>query len=192
VTGGWFLCAVLLGAPAVSLIGGYYVADLTGSGTLVATIVGLAMFGAVLVANVLGLRVSAAFQLGLASVLVVVMAVAITVALPSRGGHNWTPFAPHGWWAVGTAANILIWLFLGWEAVAQLAGDFRRPEVDLPKAMGLAFAVVVVMLVLRRSWVTHDDAVALDPNDRRPRDLVVRACADPEPVEAARAANAER
>ena len=48
VTGGWFLAAVLLGAPAVSLIGGYYVADLTGSGTAVAAAVGLAMFGVVL------------------------------------------------------------------------------------------------------------------------------------------------
>jgi amino acid efflux transporter len=145
VTGAWFLCAVLLGGPAVSLIGGYYVADLTGSGTLVATLVGLAMFGTVIAANMLGLRVSSGFQLGLASVLVVVMAIAITVALPSRGGHNWTPFAPHGWWAVGTAANILIWLFLGWEAVAQLVGDFRRPEVDLPRAMALAFGLVTVL-----------------------------------------------
>jgi amino acid efflux transporter len=145
VTGAWFLCAVLLGGPAVSLIGGYYVADLTGSGTLVATLVGLAMFGTVIVANMLGLRVSSSFQLGLASVLVVVMAVTITVALPSRGGHNWTPFAPHGWWAVGTAANILIWLFIGWEAVAQLVGDFRRPAVDLPRAMALAFGLVTVL-----------------------------------------------
>ena len=145
VTGGWFLCAVLLGGPAVSLIGGYYVADLTGSGTLVATLVGLAMFGTVMLANVLGLRVSSSFQLGLASVLVVVVAVAISVALPSRGGHNWTPFAPHGWWAVGTAANILIWLFVGWEAVAQMVGDFRRPEVDLPRAMAVAFGVVTVL-----------------------------------------------
>ncbi len=145
VTGAWFLCAVLLGGPAVSLIGGYYVADLTGSGTLVATLVGLAMFGTVMVANVLGLRVSSGFQLVLASVLIVVMAIAITVALPSRGGHNWTPFAPHGWWAVGTSANILIWLFVGWEAVAQMVGDFRRPEIDLPRAMALAFALVTVL-----------------------------------------------
>src|SRR5438874_2987726 len=40
VTGAWFLTAVMIGAPAVSLIGGYYVADLTGSGTSVATTVG--------------------------------------------------------------------------------------------------------------------------------------------------------
>jgi amino acid efflux transporter len=145
VAGAWFLSAVLIGGPAVSLIGGYYVADLTGSGTLVATLVGLAMFGAVMLANVLGLRVSSGFQLVLASILVVVVAVAISFALPSRGGHNWTPFAPHGWWAVGTAANLLIWLFLGWEAVAQLVGEFRRPEVDLPRAMALAFGVVTLL-----------------------------------------------
>ena len=147
VTGCWFLVAVMIGAPAVSLIGGYYVADLTGSGTTVATIVGLAMFGTVLVANLFGLRISSGFQLALSSVLVVVMAAAISTALPSRAGDNWTPFAPHGWSAVGTAANILVWLFVGWEAVAQLAGDFRRPAIDLPRAMALAFAVVTVVYI---------------------------------------------
>src|SRR5947208_5621069 len=55
VTGGWFLTAVMIGAPAVSLIGGYYVADLTGSGSTVATLVGLAMFATVVLANVFGL-----------------------------------------------------------------------------------------------------------------------------------------
>ncbi|MFL5927168.1 MAG: APC family permease [Gaiellaceae bacterium] len=147
ITGGWFLTAVFLGAPAVALIGGYYVADLTGSGTPVAAAVGLAMFGAVLAANAFGLRVSSGFQLGLSSVLIVVMAIAVAVALPSRGGHNWQPFAPHGWWAIGTAANILVWLFVGWEAVAQMAGDFKKPDRDLPRAMALAFALVSVLYI---------------------------------------------
>jgi amino acid efflux transporter len=105
------------------------------------------MFATVMIANLFGLRVSSGFQLALSSVLIVVMAVAITVALPSHGGRNWTPFAPHGIWAIGTAANILVWLFIGWEAVAQLAGDFRRPARDLPRAMGLAFAVVSVLYI---------------------------------------------
>ena len=105
------------------------------------------MFATVLAANAFGLRVSSGFQLGLSAVLITVMAIAIAVALPSKGGDNWTPFAPHGWWAVGTAANILVWLFVGWEAVAQLAGDFRRPEVDLPRAMALAFGIVTVLYI---------------------------------------------
>jgi amino acid efflux transporter len=147
VTGGWFLAAVLLGAPTVSLIGGYYVADLTGSGTAVASLVGLGMFVTVVTANIFGLRVSSGLQLALAAVLVVVLAIALAMALPSRAGDNWTPFTPHGWWAVGTATNILVWLFVGWEAVAQLAGDFRRPAADLPRAIGLAFTVVTLIYV---------------------------------------------
>src|SRR4029077_10401136 len=37
--------------------------------------------------------------------------------------------------------------FFGWEAMAQLAGDFRDPSRDLPRAMALAFAVVAVLYV---------------------------------------------
>ena len=147
VTGGWFVAAVIVGAPAVALIGGYYVADLTGSGTAVAVVTGLLMYGVVLVMNAAGLRLSSAVQLGLSAMLVVVLAVAIAVALPARGGEHWAPFAPHGWLAVGTAANILVWQFFGWEAVAQLAGDFRRPHIDLPRAMAVAFAVIAILYI---------------------------------------------
>jgi amino acid efflux transporter len=145
VTGAWFMTAVVFGGPAVALIGGYYVADLTSSGTGVAVAVGLAMYAVVLSANAAGLRLSSGFQLVFSAVLVGVVAVAIGVALPTRATQHWTPFAPHGWWAVGTAANILIWLFIGWEAMAQLAGDFRDPARELPRAMALAFAVITVL-----------------------------------------------
>jgi amino acid efflux transporter len=145
VTGACFMAAVVIGGPAVALIGGYYVADLTGSGTAVAVAVGLGMYGVVLLANTFGLRVSSGFQVGLSAVLVLVVAVAVGVALPTHATHNWTPFAPHGWWAVGTAANILMWLFIGWEAMAQLAGDFDHPARDLPRAMALAFVVVAAL-----------------------------------------------
>ena len=147
VAGGWFLAAIVLGAPAVSLMGGYYVADLTGASSGVAIGVALAIFGVVLVSNVFGVRVSASLQLVLSSLLVAVLAIAIAFALPTLRGERWVPFAPHGWWAIGTAANILIWLFVGWEAVAQLAGEFRRPSVDLPRAMALAFVIVTVLYI---------------------------------------------
>jgi amino acid efflux transporter len=105
------------------------------------------MLAVVLTANAFGLRVSSGFQLGLSAVLVAVIAVAVGVALPSRAGDNWTPFAPHGWWAVGGAANILMWLFIGWEAMAQLAGEFRSPATQLPRAMGLAFGIIAALYV---------------------------------------------
>jgi amino acid efflux transporter len=147
VAGAWFVAAVVLGGPAVALIGGYYVADLIGGGVGVALAAGFLMYATVLVANALGLRLSSAFQLALSATLVVVLAVAIAAALPSQAGRNWTPFAPHGWWAVGTAANILVWLFVGWEAVAQLAGEFRQPGRDLPRAIAIAFGVVTILYI---------------------------------------------
>jgi len=147
VTGAWFVAAVILGGPAVALAGGYYVADLTGSGTQVAALVAFAMFGFVLVTNALGLRLSSSFQLGLSALLVTVLAIGIAIALPARGGDNWSPFAPHGWLAVGTAANILVWLYVGWEAVAQLAGEFRRPRVDIPRSIAVAFVIVTILYI---------------------------------------------
>ena len=147
VTGNTFLAAGVFGAPAVALIGGYYVSDLVGGGKTVAVLVGVGIITVVLGANTLGLRISSAFQLGLSAVLVGVIALAVAVALPSRATHNWTPFAPHGWWAAGTAASILVWLFVGWEAMAQLAGEFNDPARDLPRAIALAFGVVTVLYV---------------------------------------------
>ena len=138
-TGGWFLTAVL--------IGGYYVADLTGSGTQVAVGVGIAIFAVVVGANFLGLQLSSRLQFVLAGILTVVIAIAVAIALPTHATRNWTPFAPHGWWAVGTAANILLWLFVGWEAVAQLAGEFERPAAQLPRAMLIAYGAVTVLYV---------------------------------------------
>jgi amino acid efflux transporter len=143
--GACFLTAVVIGGPPVALIGGYYVVDLTPFGTKLALAVAFGMYATVLLANVLGLRVSSSFQLGLSAALVIVVVVAVAAVLPAHASHNWAPFAPHGWWAIGTAANLLFWLFLGWEAVAQLAGDFRDPARDLPRAVALSFAVITVI-----------------------------------------------
>jgi amino acid efflux transporter len=145
VTGWWFYAGVLGGAPAVWLIGGFYVAHLTGGGRAVAVAAAAAMMVAVLGANAGGLRATARMQLGLAALLAVLLLVAVASALPSAHAANWTPFVPHGWLAVGTAANLLMLSFVGWEAVAHLAGDFADPRRQLPRAMLAAFAIVSVL-----------------------------------------------
>ena len=103
------------------------------------------MMVVVVAANARGLHATARFQLGLAALLAVLLLVAVTSALPSARAANWTPFAPHGWLAIGTAANLLMLSFVGWEAVAHLAGDFADPRRQLPRAMLAAFAIVAVL-----------------------------------------------
>jgi amino acid efflux transporter len=145
VTGWWFLTGVLLGAPAVALAGGFYVAELVGGGREAAVAVAAGMMGAVLVTNAAGLRTTARFQLGLAGVLAALLLVAVVTALPESRADHWTPFAPHGWAAVGTAASLLMLSFIGWEAVSHLAGELRDPAHQLPRAIFGALAVVVVL-----------------------------------------------
>jgi amino acid efflux transporter len=147
VTGWWFLTGVVLGAPAVALIGGFYVADLLGAGRVGAVAAAAGMMATVMAANAAGLRTTARLQLALAGLLAALVLVAIVAALPESHAEHWTPFAPHGWAAVGTAASLLMLSFIGWEAVSHLAGELPDPARQLPRAIFAALAVVVVLYV---------------------------------------------
>ena len=145
VTGWWFLAGVVIGAPAVALIGGFYVAELIGAGREGAVAAAAGMMATVMATNAVGLRTSAKLQLALAGLLAALLLVAVVSALPESRQENWTPFAPHGWAAIGTAASLLMLSFIGWEAVSHLAGELRDPARQLPKAIFSALAVVVVL-----------------------------------------------
>ena len=66
---------------------------------------------------------------GLVAVLVAVGSWWPSAGRPSHARvESWTPFAPHGWGAIGTAASTELMLsFVGWEAVAPLTAT-RRPR----------------------------------------------------------------
>jgi amino acid efflux transporter len=145
VTGWWFLGGVLLGAPAVALIGGFYVADLLEVGRGPALAAAALMVAGVLTANATGLRTTARLQLGLAAILATLLLVAVVTALPESRAAHWEPFAPHGWTGVGAAASLLMFSFIGWEAGSHLAGEFRDPARQLPRALLAALAIVVVL-----------------------------------------------
>ncbi|HEY6695484.1 MAG TPA: amino acid permease [Solirubrobacteraceae bacterium] len=145
VTGWWFLTGVVLGAPAVALIGGFSVADLLGAGRVGAVAAAAGMMATVMAANAAGLKATARLQLALAGLLAALVLVAIVTALPASHAEHWTPFAPHGWAAVGTAASLLMLSFIGWEAVSHLAGELPDPARQLPRAIFAALAVVVVL-----------------------------------------------
>ncbi len=140
---GWcFFFAVPVGAPPASLMAGGYVSDAVGGGRTVAVTVAASLIIGVALLNAAGLRLSGRVQLGLTAVLAMLMVVTIVAALPHARWDNLQPFAPQGWAAVGTAAALLVWGFAGWEAVASLAGDYRRPTRDVPRATGIALVVV--------------------------------------------------
>jgi amino acid efflux transporter len=143
---GWsFLAGVVGGAPVVCLIGAGYVTELTGGGTLARAAIAALLLTAVLTLAADGLRTSATAQLLLVALLAAVVIVAVAGSAHSLRAANWTPFAPHGWQAVGHAASTLMLSFVGWEAAAPLTTRFADPRRQLPRVIGAALAVTSVL-----------------------------------------------
>ncbi|MBB2891107.1 amino acid efflux transporter [Flexivirga oryzae] len=143
---GWcFYFAVPVGAPPASLMAGAYVADAVGGGRTTAVVTAASLIVFVGVLNAAGLRLSGRVQLVLTAVLAALISVAVLVAAPHGSTAHLTPFAPHGIGAIGSAAALLVWGFAGWEAIAPLAGEYRDPRRDLPRATTIAIAVVGVL-----------------------------------------------
>ncbi len=143
---GWsFLAGVVAGAPVVCLIGAGYVTVLTGGGPLARALIAALLLAVVLALAAGGLRTSAAAQLLLVALLIVVVTVAVAGSAGQARAANWTPFAPHGWQAVGHAASVLMLSFVGWEAAAPLTTRFANPARQLPRVIGIALAVTSVL-----------------------------------------------
>ncbi|GAB6984124.1 APC family permease [Nocardioides pyridinolyticus] len=143
---GWcFYFAIPLGAPAAAGFAGAYVADGTGGGRQTQLLTAAALIVVVAVMNWYGIRVSGRVQLAIAGTLAALLLVATVVSLPHATTDNLTPFAPHGWAAIGTAAALLIWAFAGWEVVTSLSSEYRNPARDLGRATVIALVVMGVM-----------------------------------------------
>ena len=133
------------GAPIVCLIGASYVTELTGGGQLTRAAVAAALLLTVIGLAAGGLRASAAAQLVLVSLLTAVVIVAVAGSATAARAANWTPFTPHGWLSVGSAAATLMFSFVGWEAVAPLTTRFADPSRQLPRAVAIALAVTTAL-----------------------------------------------
>ena len=143
---GWmFLAGVVGGAPIVCLIGAGYVTELTGGSQLARATVAAALLLTVIGLAAGGLRASATAQLVLVSLLTGVVVVAVAGSATAARAGNWTPFAPHGWLSVGSAAATLMFSFAGWEAVAPLTTRFANPSRQLPRAVAIALAVTTAL-----------------------------------------------
>ncbi len=128
---GWsFLAGVIAGAPVVCLIGAGYITELAGDGSGGAG---------------RGTRALVAGVLLLVGLLLGVVVIAVTGSAHAARAANWTPFAPHGWQAVGHAASTLMLSFVGWEAVAPLTTRFADPSRQLPRVIGSALLVTSVL-----------------------------------------------
>ncbi|MEU4605577.1 amino acid permease [Kribbella sp. NPDC023972] len=143
---GWcFYLPVPVGGPAAALWAGGYVESALGGeqSTVFATM--LALLVVVPVTNAFGIQVTGRVQIILAGLLTLFLGIAVALSLPHADLANLQPFAPHGWQAIGPAAALLVWSFVGWETVTYLTAEFRRPARDVPRATAIAVIVIGVL-----------------------------------------------
>ena len=150
----WFIT----GAPAVTLIAASYLGyafPLTRAETFLAAV---AIFLAAFVVNFRGIVVSSKVQLAVIVSIVIVLVAAILSSVGEVRLSNFSPFLPNGILAVGTAASLIFWSYLGYENVSNVAEEFENPKRDFVRSIFLSVLLVGVLFV-SVSFVTIGTAV---------------------------------
>ena len=58
---------------------------------------------------------------------------------------SFTPFAPNGFLAIGTAAALIFWSYLGYENVSNVAEEFENPQRDFHRSILLSVVIISVL-----------------------------------------------
>jgi ethanolamine permease len=141
------LVEYVLAPPAVAAaIGGYIHQVLPAVPVLAAAIAAYLVFTAI---NIVGVRLSAAFELVLTVLAVIELLVFGAVVLPH---FSWQRFSydalPHGWAGAFAALPFAIWFYLAIEGIANVAEEAKHPQRDLPLGFGWAMATLVALTAL--------------------------------------------
>ena len=157
-----FLSLVVLGLPAGALVAGAYLRAAVGGGTAVQFAGALAVLAVALATNLAGAGVGARVGRGATWALLVV-ALALCVLTYPAARHGYGAIAP----VFGAPGPILsgvvvaFWAYAGFENLTFIAGEFRDPRRDFPRAMAVAFLAYGGLAVALTATVA-----ALVPRDR--------------------------
>ncbi len=62
--------------------------------------------------------------------------------------EHWTPFAPNGFKGISSAAAIIFFAYIGFDAVSTAAEETKNPQRDMPIAMMASLAICTVLYVV--------------------------------------------
>jgi amino acid efflux transporter len=140
-----FIAWWIAGAPAISLAAGAYVSSsvpLTRQETFL--VAGLLLASAFAV-NYRGIRLSGKVQLLTVAVIVAVLAFAVVASIGSVRASNFSPLIPNGPSSVGVAVALIVWSYLGYENVSNVAEEFKDPKRDFNRSVAISVLLVSVL-----------------------------------------------
>lgn len=116
----------------------------------------------------IGIRETARFNTWLVVAKLAIVVFFIVLGAFYVNPDNWTPFAPNGFKGISSAAAILFFAYIGFDAVSTAAEETRNPQRDMPigilASLGICTVLyVAVALVLTgiARWDTLDTAEPL-------------------------------
>ena len=140
------LVEYVLAPPAIAFAIGSYVNQAWNMPILGVAIAAYVIFTIV---NIVGVKLSASFELVLTVVAVIELCVFGAVAMPN---FSWEKFStdalPHGWVGAFAAIPFAMWFYLAIEGIANVAEEAKNPQRDLPRGFLLAMATLVVLTVI--------------------------------------------
>jgi len=95
-----------------------------------------------------GIRESAWLNSAMVGLKLVIIAFFLLVGAFYVKPENWTPFAPNGFAGIKTAAAIIFFAYIGFDAVSTAAEEARNPQRDMPIAMMASLVVCTVIYIL--------------------------------------------
>jgi ethanolamine permease len=132
-----------LAPPAIAASIGSYVQTGFGIDATAVALVAYVVFTAV---NMVGVQLSAGFELVITVLAVLELLVFGAVTLPK---FSWTTFStdalPHGWGGAFFALPFALWFYLAIEGIANVAEEAKDPQRDLPRGFLSAMATLVVL-----------------------------------------------
>jgi len=117
----------------------------------VATIINLPALCIMLVLTAMlgwGVRESARMNNIMVAIKVGVVLLFIFVGAPHVKPENWQPFMPYGYNGMLSAAALVFFAFIGFDAVTSAAEEVKRPERDLPIGIIGSLAVCTILYVV--------------------------------------------
>lgn len=142
---GWLIVwSMVVSAAVVSLGFAGYLQQFVD---LPAAVIAAALVGVSTSIILIGTRQSMALMGILTAVTILGLIAVIVIGVPHLGSVDLLE-APQGLTGIFGAAALVFFAYLGFETMANLAGEMKDPGRDLPKAMLLVLAVSVVFYVL--------------------------------------------
>jgi APA family basic amino acid/polyamine antiporter len=96
---------------------------------------------------VLGIRESAAFNTTLVLLKLAIVGFFLVLGACYVKPANWTPFAPNGWAGISSAAAIIFFAYIGFDAVSTVAEEARNPQRDMPIGILASLGICTVLYV---------------------------------------------